>query len=1054
VFLTNQGVRVTGGGFDFVGANRSAEWRAEAANGNTTSYYIGRTPRPELVDTPHYGKLQRHQVYPGVDIAWYGRDGKLEYDFLLAPHADPAQIRIRFTGEGRLDSAKDGSLEWRMGDTRLTLRRPAVYQQFADGSKRSVDGKWRRAGRDLATVSVGAYDAGSPLVIDPVLEYSTYVGGGGEDSVFLATPEGVVVGTTTSLDLATDSSAPRGGSDVFVTTRWGGRRNTIIIGGSGDEVVTSVAMSASSWPGILIGGYTTSTDLPVVAPRPALRWTPWQKEYAGGATDGFLLFVGAAYQLGGGVGLTEAFLTYVGTPGDDRVTGAHLALSFGSSGGGGTSLLVAICGSTSGRGLPRTAPSALEEPEGWGGLDIFYMTGSALTGSTSQDGLTLASTTYLGGSGDDVPYAITAGPSGPSSGYYIAGETSSPDFAVGGEEQAALKGSSDAFVVRVGAPAAAVRFGGGGWDRAYAIAALDNQIAVAGASSSADFEQLNPAQATYGGGASDAFVARFDLDLKQAASATLLGGSGEDAATAIASDFLGGVYVAGWTGSDDFPTREAVQARYGGGASDGFVAHLNEAGVIRQSTWYGGSGDDRFTSVSASGSTAWTTGRTSSPDLPMQDAERGTLAGASDGFIARLDSRTIQAPSALVCPKDTSTSFSIQVGSGRALPFSVTSGDPAKVLVLVSGSGPGQASFTSSTPPNGVRVECLVDNGGADVTVSSPGYADAVVRVACVRGVIAATATPSSPTAIRPYTSLRFQIAPADRSASRLTPQGYELRSEASPITIRTSSSNPELGPPPEECAIAPDMASECGYYFTPAQYGATTLSFTAAGWEVSPSSIPVVAAAPQARFRVSSVALPVGFQGLVSFSGGAGPVTFASSNPSGIVVSSDPQKVGTASLTYSPTSSSFFYVQAIAQGEYALRLSSQGQEDAILPVTVTTPVARLRPASPFATPLVLRVGETTRLSVTVGPESISQLVTASLNPGSSVRLGVRSSDAATLRVSPEAAELAPAASSLSFEITALQEGTAELSVVLPDGFAPAPAQQRMPVKVLPRAAQ
>ncbi|MFN7938928.1 MAG: hypothetical protein U0R19_36705 [Bryobacteraceae bacterium] len=1043
-FLTDSGMRLGDGtGFDFVGGSAGAVWETGPANGNTTSYYLGRRQRPELLDLPHYRSVVRRRVYPGVDVIWYGRNGRLEFDFILAPHADPTQIQIRFAGNGRSRGA-DGGLEWATSATNLTVRRPFIYQTAEDGSRKIVAGGWRRMGRDRAAVSLGTYDSGLPLVIDPVAEFNTYVGGSGEDEVVAARTQNLVVGTTGSLDFPGAQTGYRGGSDIFVTIGPQGSRRTLIVGGSGVERVTSVSSASSvSW-GILIGGYTTSTDLPVRAPVPAVGWVPWQKYYAGGNTDGFLLFVGAPYLQGGGLGQPEPFLTYIGTPGEDRVTGVHLETAIGAT-GFGASLPFAVCGSTNGRGMPRGFVASLEEPESSGGLDIFFMWGRALTGSPSQDGPVLTSTTYFGGSGDDVPYSVERAVSGGPFTYYIGGETSSADFPVVNGDDAGLKGRSDGFVIGVAvagsaASSSGVRFGGNGWDRVSAMAATGDELLIGGATSSTDFELLPPSQPPYGGGPSDAFLVRFHAGLENRIGSRLIGGSGEDVATTIAHDYFGGVHMGGWTRSADFPTLDAIQPQYGGAASDGFVVYVDPSGSLLQSTYLGGAGEDRVASLYTNDGLLWAGGQTSSPDLAVQDAEQSRLQGASDGFIARLNPRRISAPSSVVGAKGYRAAFSVLLAIQEG-ELTVRSSDSSKV------SGARYGSL------NRVYFDCLVDHGGAELTVASPGFADAVVRVECRPAVIEAYTSPDPYPIPRPAPFLVFRLAATDAEGVPLPPQPVELTLPpgADPVAIQFSSSNPELGPVSEDCPITAGL-SYCTARFGALQPGRTTLSFSAPGLPIVPSSIVVeVPGVSKARFNPSSLSLPAGFQYRLLTSGGqAQTMALVSPDPSGVVISPEPQRAGTESLAYTFSqrgATGAFYIQALAPGQYMLRFSAEGQEDTLVPVTVTAPVARLRPPAPFATPMRLKAGETAQFTVSVTADGSSLAVMP--NPGVRVRLAMRSSNASAVRVSPDAAELAGTATSLQFTVAAVAEGITTLSLELPEGYPVVPAQQQMPIVVL-----
>src|SRR5262249_19390755 len=150
-----------------------------------TNYFIGGDPRKWRTDVPTYAKVKYEAVYPGVDMVYYGAQGReLEYDFIVAPGADPKAIRLSFEGANKLELNEQGDLVLSLAGKPVYLRKPVVYQE-KDGVKQSISAGFALAGErevsfDIATYDA-AYDASRPLVIDPVLAYSTYLGGSGQD---------------------------------------------------------------------------------------------------------------------------------------------------------------------------------------------------------------------------------------------------------------------------------------------------------------------------------------------------------------------------------------------------------------------------------------------------------------------------------------------------------------------------------------------------------------------------------------------------------------------------------------------------------------------------------------------------------------------------------------------------------------------------------------------------------------------------------------------------------------------------------------------------------
>jgi hypothetical protein len=202
IFVTDRGVIVNKGpSYELLDTNRSKEWTPERATGETISYFIGRDPAKWIHDAPRYARLVRHDAYPGIDLILYGSGEELEYDFVLAPEADAARIRLKIAGVRSVSIATDGALVMDTPAGELRHRKPVLWETLPDGSRRSVEGAFRILERNEVGFSVNRHDPALPLSIDPVLESSTYFGGSGNDQVVATDGNGILVGTTTSIDL-------------------------------------------------------------------------------------------------------------------------------------------------------------------------------------------------------------------------------------------------------------------------------------------------------------------------------------------------------------------------------------------------------------------------------------------------------------------------------------------------------------------------------------------------------------------------------------------------------------------------------------------------------------------------------------------------------------------------------------------------------------------------------------------------------------------------------------------------------------------------------------
>ncbi|HEY3418103.1 MAG TPA: SBBP repeat-containing protein, partial [Armatimonadota bacterium] len=504
---------------------------------------------------------------------------------------------------------------------------------------------------------------------------------------------------TSSIDFPGAEYRRRRGRDIFVRSLSGSYTltgSTSIYGGNGDDVVTGADLS-DSYRGLLIYGYTDSTDLPTnLSLDPATGQSgAWQPDYGGGASDGMILTITSDQR-------NPIYLSYVGGPGDDRVTGSTRMW-------GWTPILV---GSTTQRGLP--APAPIYELGPGGGTDGFLL---ALTAYANPE---IRSLTYFGGSGDDRPLGITYAN---NADLLVTGETNSADFPLAKSFQTQRAGETDAFLMRVvnfaAGPVvwASTLMGGSGSDRGVKLVSMPNgEVVMGGVTNSPDLVMVKPLQAAYGGGASDTFLARFAPDLSRLVSSTYFGGSGADELTSLSTDSVGNLFAGGFTNSPDFPLKNAVQPSYGGGADDGFFLHLDSDGTVHHASYLGGSGSDRILGMSVEGEfSVIVSGQTSSPDFPIAAADQSTLAGSASGFLTRI-STNLLGVGRVISGKNLRASFPLSIGRGAsAVEIVVTSSDPSKVLVAQRPTDPGQGSIVQGTPPFGqgrvLYVDCLVDRG-------------------------------------------------------------------------------------------------------------------------------------------------------------------------------------------------------------------------------------------------------------------------------------------------------------------------------------------------------
>jgi hypothetical protein len=595
------------------------------------NYFLGNNPSQWHTSVPTFGQVEYKNIYPGIDLVYYGNQGQLEYDFVVEPGADPRAIHLGFSGadQVRIDSQND--LVLNAGGQDILQRYPFVYQEI-NGSRQEIASAFALPDQQppggppaltqhQVSFVVGRYDVSQPLVIDPVLSYSTYLGGSGNDygngiAVDPATGDALVTGTTNSTDFPTANSwQPTFGGglyDAFVT-RISADGSTLLystyLGGSNLDNANGIAVDPTTGDA-LVTGTTASTDFPTV--------NALQPNKGGGPYDAFVTRLSAD-------GSALVYSTYLGGTGSDSGLGIAVDASTGDA---------LVTGLTTSRDFPTATP--LQPTYGGGVADAFVA-------RLSANGSALVYSTYLGGTGDDEGYGIAVDPA--TGDALVTGFTTSPDFPTANAWQPNPGGGEDAFVARVSADGTTLLFstyfGGSGDDVGYGIAVdpTTGDTVITGQTFSPDFPTVNAIQPNYGGGAGDAFVARLTGDGSTLLYSTYLGGSGDDQAYGIAVDpATGDAVITGDTRSADFPTADAVQPSYGGG-EDAFVARVSADGTtLLFSTYLGGSGVDRGFSIAVDPTTgdALVTGVTGSPDFPTAHPLQAHYGGGADAFVTRI----------------------------------------------------------------------------------------------------------------------------------------------------------------------------------------------------------------------------------------------------------------------------------------------------------------------------------------------------------------------------------------------------------------------------------
>jgi hypothetical protein len=638
---------------------------------SVTHYYAGNDARKWRVGIPHYRAVRAQNVYPGIDMVWRFRGPELEYEFAVDAEADPRQIQLGFSGAHRVWIDRAGNLVAETSAGRLRQRSPVAWQEIA--GKRMLVGAGFRLHGGTAGFRLGQYDRHRRLWIDPILSYSSYLGGTGYDAAYAIAVDGsgniYVTGTTGSASFSPDSglSACR---DAFVTkfSANGSIVYTTILSGSADASGQAIAVDAAG--NVYLAGSTEASDFPA---------TPgaWQT-VSGGGEDGFAAKLNPTGIL--------VYASYIGGAGNDYATGIAIDQPDNAY----------ISGYTSSTEFP-TTPGVPQPSYGGGSYDAFMV-------KLNAAGSAALYATLLGGSGNDQAQSIALDPAG---NVCIAGYTDSTDLPVVAAVQPSYGGEGDALIACLNAAGTAWAtvsyLGGSGVDQAYALA-IDGSghLYVAGTTFSQDFPTtpgvFQPAPAR----SYDAFLAKLGPGAGSVIYATLLGGSGSDAATALVLGSAGDVWLGGYTASFDFPVVGAWQSSNHGNI-DGFVAHLSANGsILLSSSYLGGSQEDQVWGVALnSAGLVLVTGSTGSTDFPvMAGAVQSTNAGGYDAFLAQID------------PPLTGYAISGQV---------TVSGAAALAGASLELSGAASGSTTTDASGN-YGLSGLIADGTYTVTPSAAGY--------------------------------------------------------------------------------------------------------------------------------------------------------------------------------------------------------------------------------------------------------------------------------------------------------------------------------------------
>lgn len=657
-----------------------------------SNYFIGNDPSQWHTNVPNYAKVLYENIYPGINAIFYGNPQQLEYDFNIAPGSSPDQLRLHIEGSSELSIDLLGNLHVNGSDQQeITMHKPIIYQ-FINNEKKFIDGSFILLANNTVGFSIHEYDLTKELVIDPVLSYSTFLGGSAFDQISDVTVDTLgnayVTGSTASANFPTTAGvvqpAIAGGIDAFITkfnSTGTAQIYSTYLGGTGSDGGSSIAIDSAN--NAYICGSTNSVNFPTTggAFQPALA----------GSSNAFITQLNST-------GTALVYSTYLGGSGNDA--GNSIALDSANN--------AYVTGRTTSADFPTT-------------LGAFQTTTvaaqTAFVTQLNSTGTALVYSTYLGGSSFEIGSGITLDSSNNA---YVTGNTASSDFpTTPGAFQTNLLGAGAAFVTKFNPTGTAQVYstylGGSANQRGFGIALDSSANAyVTGFTSSADFPVTPGAFQTTLNDSQSTFVTKFNPTGTAQIYSTFLGGSdpaGFSNGSSIAVDSNGNAYVTGDTGSSDFPTTPGAFQTTLPSTDAAYVTKFNSTGsALIYSTYLGGSTGDVGSSIFVDNvGNAYVGGLTDSSDFPVTSGAFQTLFGGStDGFLTKFN---LANPSLIsisphsgpvaggtvvtITGTNLSLALSVQFGTVPAASFTI---DSDTQITAISPPGTGTVDVTVTTP--------------------------------------------------------------------------------------------------------------------------------------------------------------------------------------------------------------------------------------------------------------------------------------------------------------------------------------------------------------------
>ncbi|MCT7956090.1 SBBP repeat-containing protein [Laspinema palackyanum] len=698
---------------EFVGANGNPVIEGIEPLPGLANFLSGSDESSWSGNLPTYQGIAYRDLYDGIDLVYRGTEGELKREFVVDPGADPGQIRLDYSGIEAV-TLREGALVLQTALGELIEAAPIIYQDI-EGDRVAVAGQYELLGEGQVGFELGAYDPNYALIIDPTLQYSSYLGGTLQDQgdAIALDAEGniYIAGRTISTDFptripiqSTISNPPSFKFDAFITKIAADGASafysTYLGGLENDRALDVVVDSRGS---AFVVGETSSDNFPVTVGT--------AQTAANGETDGFILKLtpnGGFIELG----------TYFGGARSDSVN----SITLDNEGN------FYVTGQTFSENFPMV--SAVQNTIGGNGSDVLVAKFNPVGG--------LVYSTFLGGFGNDVGNAIAVDA---NQNVYVTGQASTDNFPLVSELQRRYRGGGDAFVTKISSDGSELIYstylGGRDSDVGNAIAVdAAGHVYVAGSTGVprdaqpraviplGDFPTLNPIQGQLSG-LSSAFVTKLAPNGRSLIYSTFLGGSGFESGNDMAIDDRGNVYLTGETTSSDLPQVTPIQPRFGGNG-DAFVGKILADGrTIDYLTYLGGNGFESGNAIAVNaGGTAFVTGQSASPNFPIVNPLPNAAGGVQgDAFVVAI-AQPINPTQPIVVPPGTPAPGPGSLpGPGGAEPF-----PPAPEPTEPPAPPPPPPrfeNFIQSVTERGLNPLSLYFNEGAYLA-QNPGVAEAV----------------------------------------------------------------------------------------------------------------------------------------------------------------------------------------------------------------------------------------------------------------------------------------------------------------------------------------